>query len=46
MSPEFPGLLTAADAMLAVPGAGNCEKAAYSGDSDHPYWFIPITCST
>ena len=20
--------------------------AAYSGDSDHPYWFYPITCST
>jgi hypothetical protein len=22
------------------------RKAAYSGDSDHPYWFYPITCST
>jgi len=21
-------------------------SAAYSGDSDHPYWFYPITCST
>ena len=20
--------------------------SAYSGDSDHPYWFYPITCST
>jgi hypothetical protein len=22
------------------------ERPAYSGDSDHPYWFYPITCST
>jgi len=22
------------------------DGLAYSGDSDHPYWFYPITCST
>ena len=22
------------------------RRTAYSGDSDHPYWFYPITCST
>lgn len=44
IAPDLPGLL-AADALLAEPGAGNCEKARLLLDYWQPRGYMPIEIS-